>query len=73
MTLIVALKGADGLVLAGDSRGTYGDPRGVTAQNDSMIKLYQLTRYAGVLTAGNAGLGTSCSRSGPATGPQRYL
>jgi hypothetical protein len=45
------------VVLAGDSRGTYGDPRGATAQNDSMIKLHQLSKYAGLLMAGDAGLG----------------
>ena len=35
MTLLVALRGKDGIVAAADSRGTFGDPRGVTAQNDS--------------------------------------
>lgn len=27
------------MVLASDSRGTFGDPRGVTAQNDNMQKI----------------------------------
>lgn len=35
MTLLIALKGKDGLVMASDNRGTFGDPRGVTAQNDA--------------------------------------
>jgi hypothetical protein len=58
MTLVVALKGTDGMVLAGDSRGTFGDPRATTAQNDSMTKLYALSKYVGVVTAGDAGLAT---------------
>lgn len=35
MTLLAALKGVDGLVLAADSRGTFGAPRETTAQNDA--------------------------------------
>jgi len=56
MTLVVCLKGRDGLVLAADSRGTIGDPRGLTAINDSMIKLFKLSDYVGVLTFGQAEL-----------------
>src|SRR5260221_10019145 len=52
MTLIVALQGADGSVLAADSRGTIGDPRGLTAINDSHIKLFQLTKTCGVGISG---------------------
>jgi 20S proteasome alpha/beta subunit len=52
MTLIVALQGCDGSVLAGDSRGTIGDPRGLTAINDSHTKLFQLTRTCGVGISG---------------------
>src|SRR5579864_9316769 len=52
MTLIVGLQGNDGLVLAGDSRGTYGDPRGITAQNDTMLKVYGVSKHVGVLVAG---------------------
>jgi 20S proteasome alpha/beta subunit len=65
VTLIVALKGLDGIVMAADSRGTYGDPRAVTAQNDSMIKLHQLSRHAGLLMAGDAGLGNQLLASWP--------
>ncbi len=57
MTLVLAVRGNNGIVLAADSRGTYGDPRAITAQNDSMIKLHRLARHAGVLMAGDAGLG----------------
>jgi hypothetical protein len=45
MTLLVALKGTDGLALAADSRGTFGDPRGVTAQNDSQQKAHILAPH----------------------------
>ena len=51
MTLTVALVGKDGIVLATDSRGTFGDPRGVTAQNDTIIKLHTLGKV-GILIAG---------------------
>jgi 20S proteasome alpha/beta subunit len=52
MTLLVALNGRDGLILGADSRGTFGDPRGVTAQNDSQQKAHILSRHVGVLQAG---------------------
>lgn len=45
MTLVVAIKAVDGIVLAGDSRGTIGDPRGLTAINDTQKKVHQLGRY----------------------------
>lgn len=47
MTLTVCLRGTDGLVVAADSRGTFGDPRGTTAQNDTIKKVY---------TIGNVGI-----------------
>ena len=58
MTLLVALKGADGLVLAADSRGTFGDPRGVTAQNDAQQKAHILARHVAVLAAGSGEVGS---------------
>jgi len=39
MTLTVCIEGSDGMVLASDSRGTFGDPRGLTAQNDTIKKI----------------------------------
>lgn len=51
MTLTVCLQGKDGFVLASDSRGTFGDPRGVTAQNDTIKKVY-LIGDIGILAAG---------------------
>ena len=59
MTLNLILKGKDGIVLASDSRGTFGDPRGVTAQNDNMNKLYGLSKYVGVVLAGSGELGAT--------------
>jgi hypothetical protein len=40
------------MVVAADSRGTFGDPRGITAQNDSQKKLYSISKYSAILTAG---------------------
>ncbi|HZE72156.1 MAG TPA: hypothetical protein VE135_21825 [Pyrinomonadaceae bacterium] len=52
MTLILSLKGKDGMVLAADSRGTIGDPRGLTAINDSYTKLFKLSDHCGIAVAG---------------------
>lgn len=52
MTLIAGLQGVDGLVMAADSRGTIGDPRGLTAINDSHTKLFRLTSHVGAAVAG---------------------
>ena len=58
MTLLVALRGTDGLALAADSRGTFGDPRGVTAQNDSQQKAHILAPHVGALQAGSGEVGS---------------
>lgn len=55
---MVCLKGKDGMVLASDSRGTFGDPRATTAQNDNMKKVYAVSKYVGVLLAGSGELGS---------------
>ena len=47
------------MVLASDSRVTFGDPRGVTAQNDNMKKLYALSKYVGVVLAGSGEIGAT--------------
>jgi 20S proteasome alpha/beta subunit len=52
MTLVVVLRSEDGLVIAGDSRGTIGDPRGLTAINDEHIKLFRLSKYCGLGVSG---------------------
>lgn len=59
MSLIVSLRGANGMVLASDSRGTFGDPRGVTAQNDSLKKVFKLSKYVGALVAGSGEIGAT--------------
>jgi 20S proteasome alpha/beta subunit len=59
MTLLVGLRGTNGIVVASDSRGTFGDPRGVTAQNDAQKKLYVATNRGCVLTAGSGELGAT--------------
>src|SRR5207248_11647551 len=56
-TRLVALKGTDGLVLAADSRGTFGEPSGTTAQNDSQQKAHILAPHVAVLTAGSGEVG----------------
>ena len=56
MTLITALEGPDGLVLAADSRGTIGDPRGLTAINDVQQKLFKLTDFSGIAISGSSEL-----------------
>jgi 20S proteasome alpha/beta subunit len=56
LTLVAYFQGKDGVVIASDSRGTIGDPRGLTAVNDFQKKLFQLGRYCGVATYGSAEL-----------------
>src|SRR3989304_2715264 len=58
MMLLVALTGKDGIVLAADSRGTFGDPRGVTAQNDAQEKLHILAKHVAVMIAGSGEVGS---------------
>lgn len=56
MTLIAALQGQDGLVLASDSRATLGDPRGLTAIRDVHQKIFKLANYSGITISGAAEL-----------------
>jgi len=53
---LVCFQGKDGLVLAADSRGTIGDPRGLTAIRDTHIKIFQLSKYVGIISYGSAEL-----------------
>lgn len=46
MTLIVGIKARDAVIVAADSRGTIGDPRGLTAVNDTQQKLYKFGKCA---------------------------
>ena len=50
MTLALAIIATDSIVVAADSRGTIGDPRGLTAVNDTQQKLFKF---------GNCGLAIS--------------
>lgn len=58
MTLVVAMKAQGGIILAADSRGTIGDPRGLTAINDSQVKVFALGR-CGVAFAGASEMGAT--------------
>lgn len=58
MTLTVALTAKDGIVMASDSRGTVGDPRGLTAVTDDQVKLFGLGG-CGLTTAGASELGAA--------------
>ncbi len=59
MTLVVTLRGTDGQVIAADSRGTIGDPRGVTAIDDTHVKLFQLTKFSALGISGASELATA--------------
>jgi 20S proteasome alpha/beta subunit len=52
MTLVVALQASEAIVLAGDNRGTFGDPRGFMAVSDVRRKVFKLSDYCGVGIAG---------------------
>lgn len=51
MTLALSIMAAGGIIVAADSRGTVGDPRGLTAVNDTQQKLFQLGK-CGLVIAG---------------------
>ena len=52
MTLVTALQARDSIVLAGDGRGTFGDPRGFMAINDMRKKVFRLGKYCGIGVSG---------------------
>ena len=52
MTLTIVLSVNEGMVFATDSRGTLGDPRGITAQNDTIKKQFKIDRHIVVQTSG---------------------
>ena len=58
MTLIVGMEADSAIILAADSRGMMGDPRGLTAINDNQTKLYPLG-HCGFGLAGASELGAS--------------
>ncbi|HUV56004.1 MAG TPA: hypothetical protein VMV84_02105 [Dehalococcoidales bacterium] len=57
MTLIVGMKAIDAIILGADSRGTIGDPRGLTAINDTYQKLFPLG-CCGIGVAGASEMGS---------------
>jgi 20S proteasome alpha/beta subunit len=59
MSLAVAIEAANGIVLAADSRATFGDPRGMTAVNDTVQKIYALTPRTAIAMVGAAEIGAS--------------
>lgn len=46
MTLVVGIRAQDAVIVAADSRGTIGDPRGLTAVNDTQQKLFKFGKCA---------------------------
>ena len=54
MSLAVAIEASDGIVLAADSRATFGDPRGMTAVNDTVQKIYRLSPRTVIALVGQA-------------------
>ena len=58
MSLVIAMTAVDGIVLSADTRGTIGDPRGVTAISDSYQKIYSLGQ-CGIGFAGTAEMGNT--------------
>lgn len=59
MSLAIAIEAADGIVLAADSRATFGDPRGMTAANDTVQKIYKLSPRTALAVVGQAEIGAS--------------
>jgi 20S proteasome alpha/beta subunit len=58
VTLALAIKATDAIIIAADSRGTIGDPRGLTAVNDTQQKIFQFGR-CGLAISGAAELAQS--------------
>jgi 20S proteasome alpha/beta subunit len=59
MSLAVAIEATNGIVLAADSRATFGDPRGMTAVNDTVQKIYKASPRTAVAMVGQAETGAS--------------
>ncbi len=59
MSLCIAIQTEEGIIIASDSRGTFGDPRGVTGANDTIQKVYGLTKYTGMVVAGANEIGAT--------------
>jgi 20S proteasome alpha/beta subunit len=59
MSLAIAIQTREGIVIASDSRGTFGDPRSVTGANDTIRKVYGLTKYTAIAIAGANEIGAT--------------
>lgn len=59
MSLAIAIQTKKGIAIASDSRGTFGDPRGVTGANDTIQKVYGLTKYTAMAVAGANEIGAT--------------
>ena len=59
MSLAVAIEAANGIVLAADSRATFGDPRGMTAVNDTVQKIYKPSPRTALAMVGQAETGAA--------------
>jgi len=59
MSLAIAIQTKEGIIVASDSRGTFGDPRRVTGANDTIQKVYGLTKYTAMAIAGANEIGAT--------------
>jgi 20S proteasome alpha/beta subunit len=59
MSLAVAIEAGNGIVLAADSRATFGDPRGMTAVNDTVQKIYRPSPRTALAMVGQAETGAA--------------
>jgi len=59
MSLAMAIQTNNGIAIASDSRGTFGDPRGITGANDTIQKVYGLTKYTAMAIAGANEIGAT--------------
>jgi len=59
MTLAISLISNEGIALVSDSRATVGDPRGLTTSNDTVQKIFQLSKNIGLAVAGAGDIGAT--------------
>ena len=59
MTLVVALQASDGIVIGGDGRGSFGDPRGFMVISDVRKKVASLGHYCGMGISGPPDIGSA--------------
>jgi 20S proteasome alpha/beta subunit len=59
MSLAVSIEAANGIVIAADSRATFGDPRGMTAVNDTVQKVFILSPRTAIAMVGAAETGAA--------------